>query len=84
MEKIAESLNRVFLVTFQNDQQVIARIPVLLTSPLPAKSLYHGLSDTLRDRDPGTESPCLELASPVNGSRIGIHHHGKGERSTSH
>ena len=33
MEKIAESLNRVFLVTFQNGQQVIARIPTPISGP---------------------------------------------------
>lgn len=33
MKKIAESLNRVFLVTFQNGQQVIARIPTLISGP---------------------------------------------------
>ena len=33
MEKMAESLNRVFLVTFQNGQQVIARIPTPISGP---------------------------------------------------
>ena len=33
MEKIAESLNRVFLVTFQNGQQVIVRIPTPISGP---------------------------------------------------
>jgi hypothetical protein len=33
MEKIAESLNRVFLVTFKNGQQVIARIPTPISGP---------------------------------------------------
>lgn len=33
MEKIAESLNRIFLLTFQDGQQAIARIPTPLSGP---------------------------------------------------
>ena len=33
IEKIAESINRVFLVTFQNGQQAIARIPTPISGP---------------------------------------------------
>jgi len=33
MEKIAESINRVFLVTFQNGQQAVARIPTPISGP---------------------------------------------------
>ena len=45
------------------------------------RSRDHGLSETLGNSS--AKSTCMELASPINGSRVRIYYHGKGGRFAS-